>query len=142
MEQNFQNILQQNQLKVTATRLSVLELIASRNAATSQPYLEKNINKEIDRVTLYRTLRTFEEKGILHKVIDLNGTANYAMCSDNCTAGHHHDEHFHFNCTQCHQLYCMNDFHFPPFQMPAGFKSQSINLLISGTCAQCNKMDN
>lgn len=139
MEQDFTGLLQKSQLHVTAPRLSVLEMISSRKVATSQPFLEKNMTKEIDRVTLYRTLKTFEEKGILHKVIDLNGTANYAMCNNNCTAGHHHDEHFHFNCITCTQLYCMNDFHLPAFKLPDNFKATSVNMLISGTCASCNK---
>lgn len=137
MERDFTGLLQKHQLNVTTPRLSVLELIASRASATSQPYLEKNINQEVDRVTLYRILKTFEEKGILHKIIDNQGTANYAMCKDNCTAGHHHDEHVHFNCVHCNQLYCLRDFHLPALNLPQGYKAQSVNLLISGTCANC-----
>ncbi|PWK77242.1 Fur family ferric uptake transcriptional regulator [Mucilaginibacter oryzae] len=137
MGKDFTGLLQKNHLHVTAPRLSVLELIDSRESATSQPYLEKNINQGVDRVTLYRILKTFEEKGILHKVIDANGTANYAMCSEDCREGHHHDEHVHFNCTNCQQLYCLRDFELPPLKLPPGYTAENINMLISGVCEHC-----
>lgn len=137
MKNDFENLLHENKLKITAPRLAVLEILSSRGTAISQPILEKLMSSEVDRVTLYRILKILEIKGILHKVIDLNGTANYALCVGKCNELAHHDEHFHFNCTNCNQLYCMNDFHFPPFQMPVGFKTKSINLLISGICADC-----
>jgi len=138
MKESFEEILRKNELKVTGPRLNVLDIVASREAAISQPVLEKMLGKDIDRVTLYRILKTFEEKGILHKVIDLNGTANYAICSSSCTEHAHHDEHFHFNCTSCLNVYCMNDFHLPALQLPKGFTAQSVNLAISGVCKHCN----
>lgn len=138
MGTDFETLLRSNQLKVTQPRLSVLQIIAERDAAVSQPILEKMMGEGVDRVTLYRILKTFEEKGILHKVMDLNGTANYAICSSSCTEHAHHDEHFHFNCTNCHQVYCMNDFHLPPIQMPKGFKADSLTLAITGICRHCN----
>ena len=137
MDTNFAGLLQRNQLKVTAPRLGVLKIISDREAAISQPVLEKIIGNEVDRVTLYRILRTFEEKGILHKVIDLNGTANYAICSSDCTSHQHHDEHFHFNCTECKSVYCLNDLHLPAIQIPKGFKAESVNLSITGVCNHC-----
>lgn len=138
MKRNFEVLLRDNQLKITNPRLSVLKLIADQQFATSQPMLEKVLGNEIDRVTLYRILKTFEEKGILHKVIDLNGTANYAICSSNCSANAHHDEHFHFNCSNCHKVYCMNDFHLPAIALPPGFLAETLNLSITGVCKDCN----
>jgi Fur family ferric uptake transcriptional regulator len=140
MKESFEEILRKNELKVTGPRLNVLDIVASREAAVSQPTLEKMVGKDIDRVTLYRILKTFEEKGILHKVIDLNGTANYAICSSSCTKHAHHDEHFHFNCTNCLNVYCMNDFHLPALKMPQGFTAQSVNLAITGICKYCNEV--
>jgi len=138
MDKDFAGLLHKNHLKATAPRLGVLDIIAKRDSAVSQPILEKMMGEEVDRVTLYRILKTFEEKGILHKVIDLNGTANYAICSSNCTEHQHHDEHFHFNCTRCQAVYCLNDMHLPAIQMPKGFKAESVNLAITGVCDRCS----
>lgn len=139
MKKDFEALLHTNQLKITKPRLNVLKLIADQEAATSQPMLEKVLGEEVDRVTLYRILKTFEEKGILHKVIDLNGTANYAICSSDCSSHAHHDEHFHFNCNKCHKVYCMDDFHLPAIELPKGFKAETLNLAINGICNHCNQ---
>src|ERR1700744_6755755 len=88
----FEDLLAKHYLKKTETRLRVLALLSSKTFATSQPDLEE-VMVDVDRGTLYRILNTFEEKGIIHKVFDLNGTANYAMCTSNCGENHHHDEH-------------------------------------------------
>lgn len=131
------DILTASNLKQTKPRLMVLDQIIGRNSAISQPELEKKLGKEVDRVTLYRTLSTFEEKGILHKIIDHAGTANFAICQSNCSSNHHHDEHLHFNCIQCKKVYCL-DIKIPNTTIPANFTMESIQLLAHGICENCN----
>lgn len=135
----FQELLEKHHLKKTQQRLSVLSILANREAATSQPDLESVLGRYIDRVTLYRILKTFEEKGIIHKVLDSNGTANYALCSSGCSEEQHRDEHVHFNCTVCDNVYCLDDIHIPPIQIPAGFQTDVIHLIVSGICDRCAK---
>lgn len=113
-------------------------MMYSKNTATSQPDLE-SVMHDIDRVTLYRILNAFEEKGIIHKVFDLDGTANYAVCHSDCEANHHHDEHVHFNCTVCKNVYCLNELSLPGITIPAGFKLESFTLYATGLCPKCNK---
>jgi Fur family transcriptional regulator, ferric uptake regulator len=134
----FEHLLDLHHLKKTGPRLRVLSMMAEKNTATSQPDLE-GIMSDVDRVTLYRILNVFEEKGIIHKVFDLNGTANYAICTSNCQEHHHHDEHLHFNCTQCNKVYCLNDLSLPAFNLPPGFKAEAFTLYATGVCPQCSK---
>lgn len=134
----FEDLLNKHHLKKTAPRLRVLSMMSSRNTATSQPDLESVMN-DIDRVTLYRILNAFEEKGIIHKVFDLNGTANYALCKSHCDEGHHHDEHLHFNCTNCKNVYCLNDLNLPAINLPKGFQPDSFTLYATGLCPKCSK---
>ncbi|KAA8485259.1 Fur family ferric uptake transcriptional regulator [Arcticibacter tournemirensis] len=142
MDRKFDQLLEKHNLKKTTPRYSVLGILSSREMATSQPDLEEVLGKEIDRVTLYRILKTFEEKGIIHKIIDLNGTANYALCQSECKEHEHHDEHLHFNCTVCGKLFCLNGTHLPPINLPAGFKAKSVSLIVSGVCDKCSTADN
>jgi len=135
---NFEELLEKHHLKKTGPRLKVLSMLSAKNVATSQPDLE-SVTEGIDRVTLYRILSAFEEKGIIHKVFDLNGTANYAMCSSDCGEDHHHDEHLHFNCTNCKNVYCLDDLHLPPINLPEGFKADGFTLYATGLCPKCNK---
>jgi len=141
MENNterFEKLLVKNGLKRTTPRLQVLEILSGRDSATSQPYLEQVMGKDADRVTLYRVLQAFEEKGIIHKVLDQQGTANYAICSDNCSAHEHRDEHVHFNCDNCHKIYCLDSVKIPALKVPAGFKVEHLNLIATGICASCS----
>jgi len=135
--QDFKQLLRTNQLKVTQPRLRVLEIIDTKKSAISQPDLEKVLGGEIDRVTLYRILGSFEEKGILHKVFDLNGTATYAICSTACTAHHHHDQHVHFICSVCNSVFCLNEISIPNIQVPSNFSLHSIAINAVGICDKC-----
>jgi len=134
----YEDLLVHNGLKRTGARIQVLEILSNRNSATSQPYLENVVGKEIDRVTLYRILKAFEEKGIIHKVIDNQGTANYAICSGACSAHHHEDGHVHFNCSTCLRVYCLDEVKIPTLKMPKGFEIGQVNLIVSGICQDCN----
>jgi Fur family ferric uptake transcriptional regulator len=140
-ENQLSGLLEKHHLKKTRTRLKVLGILNSREVAISQPRLEDIIGTETDRVTLYRTLKVFEEKGIIHKIIDMNGTANYALCNSACTEHEHHDEHVHFNCTVCFHIYCLDNFHIPKVGIPPGFSAGSVNLIIYGICDSCNKKE-
>ena len=137
-DKKFEHLLDQHHLKKTGPRLKVLAMMSAKNTATSQPDLE-GLMEDVDRVTLYRILNVFEEKGIIHKIFDLNGTANYAICTSNCQEHLHHDEHLHFNCTICNKVYCLNDLSLPAFNLPPGFKAEGFSLYASGICPQCNK---
>lgn len=133
----FVRLLRQHKLKVTNPRLCVLGVIAAKNTAISQPDLEKLLGTDIDRVTLYRVLSTFEEKGILHKIFDLHGTATYALCSTECDENHHHDEHVHFICSACNSIYCLDDIKLPRINLPKGYQLNSVGVNAVGLCAEC-----
>lgn len=139
-KKSIHDILERHQLKKTEPRLQVLSVLSNRRVATSQPELERLLGKEVDRVTLYRTLNTFEKNGIIHKVLDMHGTSNYALCSDSCTADQHNDQHVHFNCTRCEQIYCLNEVKVPGLQgIPHGFEPTGTDLIIYGFCRDCTE---
>lgn len=132
-------LLEKHGLSKTPPRLNVLSILAAREVATPETYLEKRLGGQVNRVTLYRTLKAFEEKGILHKILDQNGTANYALCSEKCSEHKHYDKHFHFNCVTCNKVYCMDEIDFSFIKLPRGFKAGTMNLTVTGTCRQCQK---
>jgi len=133
----FESILRKHQLKVTHPRLTVLEKIFTKDTATSQPELEKSVGEDIDRVTLYRVLNVFEEKGIIHKIFDLHGTATYALCSTQCTTHQHHDEHVHFTCSSCNSVYCLQEIKLPAISTPTGFSIDQVAVNAIGICSKC-----
>ncbi len=131
-------ILREHQLKNTSCRKDVLTYLIENDHAISHADLENAVKDQYDRVTLYRTLKTFEEKGIIHKVLDDAGTTKYAPCH-HCTVEAHHHEHVHFKCNKCGNTVCIEDVIIPKISLPEGFSVIERNILISGTCNICNK---
>ena len=57
-------ILKKNQLSVTDSRKQILELFINSEGALAHSDIEKHTGDIFDRVTVYRTLQTFVDKGI------------------------------------------------------------------------------
>jgi Fur family ferric uptake transcriptional regulator len=124
-------------LKVTIARIKVLDTLPPNGLALSHNELEPLMGK-IDRITLYRILNDFEAAGLVHKIIDMDGIARFAICRHNCTTTHHNDNHIHFNCTACHKMYCMDNLPAAAIILPHGFEATGYNTIIYGTCKGCN----
>lgn len=131
------DILKEYGIRQTDCRNAVLFTFLSEERALSQPDLEKAIGDDHDRVTIYRSLSLFLEKGILHKVLDDEGAMKYALCTDHCHEGDHHHDHVHFKCTQCGATLCFDQIEAPRFRLPEGYKVEEVNLLLSGVCREC-----
>ena len=131
-------ILQSHGLKKTGIRIKVIEMLDKMPYAVSQPELESHLSDEADRVTIYRTLNTLEEKGIVHKVIDREGLSRFAMCSSGCSEHKHHDEHLHFQCTSCSNIYCLSIPVEAQFNLPQGFEIHQMRIYVDGICKTCN----
>lgn len=131
------NTLRSFKLKSTPCREEVLNLFFQNDHALSNAFIEKHIDASYDRVTVYRTLKSFEDKGLIHKVLDDNSVTKYALCQD-CTTHEHHHEHVHFKCEQCGQTTCIDSIEIPEVKLPDGYEVAERNLLIQGVCDQCS----
>lgn len=138
MEQLIRDTLKDHNLRTTSCREDILETFLNKEVALSHGDLESEIGDRFDRVTIYRTLKTFLDKGIIHKVLDDEGM-RYALCKERCSEHNHQHDHVHFKCSECGQTNCLENLHVPAMQLPAGYRAQEVNLLIQGLCAACNK---
>ncbi len=137
MEAAIKSLLRDFRLRSTDCRNEVLNLFLDKNIALSHGDLEKDLEHNFDRVTLYRTLRTFVDKGILHKVID-EGSTKYALCSDACSIEGHNHQHVHFKCNKCGNTTCIDEIEVPGINLPAGYVAREFNFLVEGVCASCS----
>jgi len=124
-------------LKSTPCREEVLQLFFDNEQALSHAFIEKHTEASFDRVTVYRTLKSFEEKGLIHKVLDDNSVTKYALCQD-CSAHDHHHEHVHFKCEKCGRTTCIESIDIPKINLPEGYQIKERNLLIQGVCTYCS----
>ncbi len=136
--QNAEKVLVNAGLKKTRARIYVLDKISASQWALSHKELEDNAPQELDRVTIYRTLNTFEEQGIIHKILGEEGISHFAMCAHSCGHKHHEDNHVHFHCNKCKKIYCLEDFNVSNITAPPKFVIQKSDLKLEGTCGSCN----
>lgn len=133
------NILQQHKLRVTDCRKEVLKIFLEKESALSHADLEEILNRDFDRVTLYRTLKTFLDSDLIHKVLDDSGATKYALCSHAAHEGHTHDhEHVHFKCESCGKTVCIEQVSLPDVNLPEGYQGKEVSLLVTGICDKCN----
>lgn len=133
-----QTLLKDFKLRSTPNRQEILHLFLEKSYALSHADIEKEIANSLDRVTVYRTIKTFLDRGLIHKVLDDEGSLKYALCNAACTAAGHHHDHIHFKCTKCGQTCCLST-EVPPIKLPKGYKASSVNLLIQGICERCSE---
>ena len=132
-----EDILKETGLRVTETRQVILESFQGKSTAISQSDIEGILGSGMDRVTVYRTLKTFVEKGIIHKILDDNGGVKYALCKDQCQDGHHRHDHLHFKCSVCQETQCLEKIFIPDLNLPDGYKKSEVNILVQGVCPNC-----
>lgn len=125
-------------IQKTAMRILVLQFFLEQKSAISLPQLEEKFYYS-ERTTLYRTLKTFEDKALVHKINDGTSSTKYAICKTTCEADHHIDVHPHFYCEKCETTTCVNTILIPKLSLP-NFKISSTELIIKGICDVCNKV--
>jgi Fur family ferric uptake transcriptional regulator len=130
------DILHRKELSSTESRRKILSLFFNSNDALTHGDIEKEVGHKYDRVTIYRTLQTFEEKGIIHTIPTADNAILYALCKD-CTEGHHHDDHVHFICTACEKTICLDDVVSPKIELPKGYVADNVQVVINGVCKEC-----
>jgi len=137
MDKEIDRRLSFRKIKPTAVRELVLKVLTDEKKAISLSDLENKFDYA-DRSTLYRTLKTFEEKKLIHSIDDGSGTIKYAVCHDSCDCSPN-DLHVHFYCTSCKQTYCLNEIPVPAINLPVGFSLESVNMVVKGVCSNCRK---
>ena len=132
------DLLKKNHLSITGGRKKILELFLQHDGALSHSDIEKKAGEKFDRVTVYRTLQTFLEKGLIHSIPTADNSIRYALCKDDCSGGQHHDDHVHFICNACGNTMCLEGVTIPAIELPGGYVSEQVDMLISGVCKSCN----
>ncbi|MFN8259819.1 MAG: transcriptional repressor [Chitinophagales bacterium] len=136
--QGLEQILKHHDLRITQVRLEILQFFQNSKSALTHADLEAHFAKKFDRVTIYRTLSSFLENGLLHKIPDDSGIAKYAICHHEGSEHTHDDHHVHFKCLKCERIECLHNLEIPKLQLPRKYKMENANLLIEGICGICN----
>ncbi len=121
--------------RATSGRVRILALLLAEHRAVTHHEIGERLSGEhrLDRVTLYRVLEWLNERSFVHRVVSDDRVWRFRA---NVEAHPHH--HAHFECTRCTRVICLDDLKARyEGQLPAGYRSQEIELTVKGVCAQC-----
>tara|TARA_B100001175_G_scaffold282466_1_gene261594 strand:- start:485 stop:928 length:444 start_codon:yes stop_codon:yes gene_type:complete len=134
------SILLKNGISRTKFRTDLLSLFYTTKVSLSIDDILKYFHNSINKVTVYRCLDSFEEKGLIHKVPDSNNLKRYSLCNEEeCSASSHNHNHGHFICYSCKQTFCIEDIKSPDITSLKGFYVQELKLTLEGYCKDCTK---
>lgn len=130
----IETILNKHELKNTGCRKFILNELLQSNTALSENEMKASFPDLFDRVTFYRTLKTLEEKNIIHKIILNDNTVKYAL-----THHQHENEqlHSHFHCEKCDDVLCLHGKTRFEADLPKNFVKKDVFVIIEGLCANC-----
>jgi Fur family ferric uptake transcriptional regulator len=101
----LKTMLKERGLRITEPRLAVLrELHREATAVSHADLTERLVPKGFDRVTVYRTLITLTDVGLLVKTDLGDHVWRFELSSDK---GKVHTAHPHFICVQCGSIDCL-----------------------------------
>lgn len=117
----------------TQQRQAMLGVLkASKRPLSSLEVLEKSqeIVAQLGIATVYRNLKNMVQEGVLQTVTLPNEAPRYELA--------HLHHHHHFQCKQCDKVFdvhgCLNGIN---ELAPAGFKVDSHDITLYGTCSEC-----
>nr|WP_034920501.1 transcriptional repressor [Gillisia sp. CAL575] len=134
---DIDNFLEQKKIRPTAMRILIFKYLEEQSVAASLTDIENAFDKS-ERTTLYRTLKTFEEHGIVHTIDDGSGINKFALCEENCNCEVDTDLHLHFHCNKCGETVCLTNHKIPHISLPDGYLAEDVNLVVKGICEKCS----
>ena len=132
-EESYKQLLEQKGLKKTKVRITLLQHFMSIEHAQSYNDLQAALVNEVDKSTLYRSLASFEQAGIIHSINDHSGLTKYAFGQPSSQG----NEHAHFVCEHCEMVYCMGKLAPLDLNVPMGFKTNKVQAILKGVCSDC-----
>ncbi len=138
-EHDFRELCKRSGLALTHQRQVVFDSLASmpehHHPSPEEVYEQvRKLIPSISQATVYKTLHTFVEHGILRELSPHHGTLRV----DINTHAHHH-----LICTQCKSVMDIEDEDLDPVklrrQLPDGFRVDRVAVEIQGLCENCSK---
>ena len=117
-----EELLENNNIKLTKARKALLEILLYENKPLSYEDIKDNIS--MDKATFYRNITIFEE-GNLITSFESNSKKRYFEILEK-------SNHAHFICNTCNDIECIKG------QLALGLDGYDIqNVTITGTCKLC-----
>ena len=122
-------------LKKTRQRMDVLKVLVNAKRPLTAEQIGYRLGKEApNRVTIYRTIETFAESGLVHRAY-IHDRSRYYELGEHCTDLQCHP---HFTCTKCGSTRCMPGSTVGMVKgLGQGFVVHRQQVRIEGLCPRC-----
>jgi Fur family ferric uptake transcriptional regulator len=136
IKEEINKLLNSAKMKRTDQRKTILEVLLKANSPKSAEEIILVIGKSgPNRVTVYRTLESMAQTGIVHRAF-VDGRSQYYELGDKCSE---HQCHPHFICSDCGRTQCLPEVSVPlASSPPAGFVIHRQQVRLEGLCPDCS----
>ena len=131
MKEDSRAILKKYLLYITPARLSMLKIFLQTNEALTYNHFLNHPSFRADRITIFRTLKIFTDKQIIHRIPAPDGIKRYSLqqASENV--------HSNFMCIRCKRITPLKTIIPHKIKLPKGFRQKNIEIIIDGLCNIC-----
>lgn len=131
-----QKILDGAGLRKTPGRIAIINIfLKAKNPMTQQEIMKRLSKVKLNYVSIYRTLETFVEAGIIHKVESGDRVWRFALGNgkkEGCS-------HPHFTCRGCGVTECLDEIKIPDaLPLKIGYIVEKQELFLKGLCPKCS----
>jgi hypothetical protein len=122
-------------LRCTNCRAAIVHCLESKNEALSERALREEVGSSFDRTTFYRTMRTLEERKIIHRITAAQEGIKWALSTPIGLP----QVHAHFVCNVCDGVWCLTQLRAPVYVHRKGFTTEYVESIVHGVCSACNQ---
>jgi Fur family ferric uptake transcriptional regulator len=135
LDKQARTMLKAAKLYCTQGRVTILKVLMKAGKPLSQDQIARRSgSKHFDKVTIYRTLTSLLEVGLVHKAF-MDKRAWHFEMAHNCTESQCHP---HFTCTDCGDTHCLTAISLPMAKSPhKGFVIHRQQVRLEGLCPGC-----
>ena len=135
LDTQARKMLKAVKLYCTSSRVAVLKELMIANKPLNQVQVARRLGKHnVDKVTIYRTLESFLDAGLVHKAF-MGKRAWHFELAHNCTKSQCHP---HLTCTNCGNTHCLTGMTLPMAESPhMGFIIHRQQVRLEGLCPAC-----
>lgn len=133
--ESFRRICRDRHLSMTPQRMAIYELLIESDDHPRTEEIFERVRRSFPDIaldTVYRTLTTFSEIGLIHVVEGYGEAKRY----DPDVAPHHH-----FRCRQCNQIIDFQEPEFDTLKVPRNLKKKysisNVKVVLEGICDRC-----
>jgi Fur family ferric uptake transcriptional regulator len=134
LDDKARHMLKEARLYCTEARVAIIRVLLEAGGPLRQDQIAGWESHKLNKVTVYRTLDSLAEAGLVHRAFMQNRAWHFEL-ADHCSEKQCHP---HFTCTNCGVTHCMTDVSMPMATITQkGYILSRQQVRLEGLCPAC-----